>query len=98
MALQVVGGLLHLHSLGVIHRDLRASNVLVQSLDPVCVAISDLGLSHLLSAFADVHTADSAGVCASEVKSSVRNDAALGPVMVRCTSRFCPILPFGGAR
>ncbi len=51
---QVVAGLLHLHSLGILrlHRDLRAANVLVDSLDPLRVVLADFGLSHLVSAFA----------------------------------------------
>ena len=34
---QVVAGLAHLHSLGILHRDLRAANVLVVSLQPLQV-------------------------------------------------------------
>ncbi len=42
---QVVAGLRHLHSLGILHRDLRAANVLVESLDPVQVNFLLLSLS-----------------------------------------------------
>jgi hypothetical protein len=35
--LQVVRGLAHLHRLGIHHRDLRAANVLVLSLEPLKV-------------------------------------------------------------
>jgi serine/threonine protein kinase len=47
--LQVALGLQHLHRQGVIHRDLRAANVLAKCLDPspdFCVVLSDFGLSH----------------------------------------------------
>ena len=37
---QIAAGVRHLHSLGILHRDLRAANVLLVSLEPlqVCVA------------------------------------------------------------
>ena len=46
---QVCGGLHHLHRMSILHRDLRAANVLVVSWDPFHVAIADFGLSHALS-------------------------------------------------
>jgi hypothetical protein len=48
---QVVAGLLHLHSYGILHRDLRASNVLLLSLEPLRVVLADFGVSHQLSEF-----------------------------------------------
>ena len=38
---QITAGLRHLHSLGILHRDLRAANVLLVSLKPlkVCLAV-----------------------------------------------------------
>ena len=45
---QCTAGLNHLHTLGIIHRDFRAANVLVASRDPFQVVVADLGLSHLL--------------------------------------------------
>jgi serine/threonine protein kinase len=42
---QVLAGLRHLHSLGILHRDLRAANVLVESLDPIQVSFLLLSLS-----------------------------------------------------
>ena len=49
---QVCSGLRHLHSLGILHRDLRTVNVLVTSNDPLRVALADFGLSHLLTSVA----------------------------------------------
>ncbi len=49
---QVCSGLRHLHSLGILHRDLRTVNVLVTSKDPLRVALADFGLSHLLTSVA----------------------------------------------
>jgi len=42
---QVVAGLLHLHSLGILHRDLRAANLLIAGLDPLHVLVADFGVS-----------------------------------------------------
>ena len=76
---QVVAGVGHLHRLGVLHRDLRAANVLVASLDPIEVMLADLGVAHLLSAFAT----GSAGVSitASKVTTLLTGDAATGPLL-----------------
>ena len=40
---QVCSGLRHLHSLGILHRDLRTVNVLVTSNDPLRVALLTSG-------------------------------------------------------
>jgi serine/threonine protein kinase len=47
---QTIAGLRHLHRLGILHRDLRSANVLVDSKDPLRVVLADFGLSHVLSA------------------------------------------------
>jgi serine/threonine protein kinase len=48
MCLQVCRAMAHLESLKVIHRDLAARNVLVGSLSPVSVKLSDVGLARTL--------------------------------------------------
>lgn len=45
---QCATGIAHLHSCGVIHRDIRCSNMLVASKDPLRVVVADFGLSHIL--------------------------------------------------
>ncbi len=45
---QCADGLHHLHTLCIIHRDVRADNVLVASPDPPLVLITDFGLAHKL--------------------------------------------------
>ena len=44
---------MHLHQLGILHRDLRAANVLVAAVDPIRVVIADFGVSHQLAEYAD---------------------------------------------
>jgi serine/threonine protein kinase len=72
---------MHLHSLGILHRDLRAANILIAGLDPLHVMVADFGVSHILSAFAaqagDTFTA------ASKVTSVLMGAAGLGPLQVR---------------
>ncbi len=75
---QVVAGVRHLHRLGILHRDLRAANVLVASLDPMQVMLTDLGVAHLLSAFTE---GAAAGVTASKVSTLLRGDAGRGPAL-----------------
>ena len=50
---QCVGGLYHLHQLGILHRDYRAANVLLASMDPLHVVIADFGVSHQLREYAE---------------------------------------------
>ena len=73
----------HLHALGIIHRDFRASNILVASIQPLCVVVSDFGVSHRLrkytesSSEVELGTAEGAG---TDDHTVVRGDAALGPI------------------
>jgi serine/threonine protein kinase len=75
---QVIAALLHLHSLGILHRDLRAANILIAGMEPMHVMVADFGVSHLLSAFArgDTH------MSASKMTSVLTGAAALGPLQV----------------
>jgi serine/threonine protein kinase len=84
---QVVAGLMHLHSLGILHRDLRAANLLIDSLDPLRILVADFGVSHLLSAFAA--GARAMDLSASKVPSLLTGPAALGPLQVRCLIPGC---------
>jgi serine/threonine protein kinase len=70
----------HLHSLGILHRDLRAANLLIAGLDPLHVLVADLGLSHQLAAFVDGRQAPD--LTASKAPSIVKGTASLGPQLV----------------
>ena len=77
---QAVSGLLHLHSLGILHRDLRTANLLLDGLDPLHARVADFGVSHLLSAFAAGLRATD--LTAGKVPTVLRGNAALGPMQV----------------
>ncbi len=83
--LQVAAGLHHIHTQGIMHRDLRAANVLVSGRDPIHVVITDFGVSHQLSSYAAATagggTAAAAGTASgASVGSVLKGVAALGPV------------------
>ncbi len=81
-----MAGLLHLHSLGILHRDLRAANLLIAATEPLHVLVADFGLSHLLHAFAaGVRAVD---LSASEVSARLTGGAALGPLQVLVAVSF----------
>jgi serine/threonine protein kinase len=43
---QAISGLQHLHSNRIVHRDFRTDNILVASVVPMIVKVTDFGLSH----------------------------------------------------
>ena len=45
ICVQLTSGLRHLHACGVLHRDLKTDNALVQSLQPLVVKWADFGCS-----------------------------------------------------
>lgn len=47
-ATQVAGALRHLHELNIVHRDIKANNVFLQSEKPFVLALSDFGRAHRL--------------------------------------------------
>jgi serine/threonine protein kinase len=49
IAQQVAAGLKHVHKSGVVHRDVRAANVIVISLEPLRVVLADFGVSRRLA-------------------------------------------------
>ena len=51
---QCASGMHHLHSLGIIHRDFRAANILVAGTVPLHVVVADFGVSHQLRVYAQV--------------------------------------------
>ena len=79
--LQAISGVMHLHSLGIIHRDIRAANVLLDSVHPVRVVVTDFGVSHLLSAFAEERASRMGS--ASNAATVLFGEATLGPLPVR---------------
>jgi serine/threonine protein kinase len=79
---------MHLHSLGIFHRDLRAGNVLIDSMDPLHVVVADFGVSHRLKAFAEGRQG---AMTASRFSTVLRHGAALGPLQVACWP--APLLP-----
>ncbi len=87
---QAIAALLHLHSLGILHRDLRAANILIAGLDPLHGLVADLGVSHLLSAFAGACGASggSGGRGSSKVTSVLTGAASLGPLQVGAPPRY----------
>jgi serine/threonine protein kinase len=86
VVVQVVTGLLHLHLLGVLHRDLRTSNILVDSREPLQVQLADVGVSHVLRQLAGaVGTVGYEGLRLLSVGEAVHGRGALGTLM--CPSR-----------
>ena len=54
--MQLARGVKHLHACGILHRDLKSDNALVQSLTPLAVKWADFGVSvKLNSTTSDAH-------------------------------------------
>lgn len=93
---QVCAGLLHLHSLGILHRDLRAANILIDAIDPLKIRVADFGVSHIVSARgvgpgAAMLTAAGAPATPSSstgMSTVLKGGAALGPLQV-CACALC---------
>jgi serine/threonine protein kinase len=66
ITLQCIAGLMHVHSYGVLHGDVRSANFLVAAVNPLRVVVSDFGVSKLM---------DSEG---STVKGRLRRECAAG--------------------
>lgn len=80
--LQTLEGLQFLHSKGIVHRDLRSENIMIESMDPTMhIRIIDLGLSHV---FSEALAAMNGALYKrhSMMHSTVTGDAALGPTQV----------------
>jgi serine/threonine protein kinase len=79
---QVIAAVSHLHKLGIIHRDIRSANILVDSLDPLRVVVADFGLSHLLSEFRRSPSAAGQRLLmnASKFDTMLQGWAAVGPI------------------
>ncbi len=61
--LQLACGVKHLHACGVLHRDLKTDNALVQASDPLVVKWADFGCSVLLAAVDAESTYGDSGTC-----------------------------------
>ena len=78
---QCVAGLHHLHTLGIIHRDFRAANILVAARDPLHVVVADFGVSHQLRVYADAASAlGTAAGAGTAVHTVITGKDALGPM------------------
>ncbi len=76
---QVLAGLLHLHSLGIVHRDVRSASIFIRGMDPLCVALSEFAVAHRLSAFERDAVA---GLDASDACDLLFGSDAIGPMQV----------------
>jgi serine/threonine protein kinase len=50
IARQILTGLDYMHRSGVTHRDIKPENIMIQSIDPINVKLTDFGLSKVVSA------------------------------------------------
>ena len=80
MLQQCLAGLHHVHALGIIHRDIRAANVLIAARDPLQVVLADFGVSHRLRTYAEAVTSLTTAA-GGTVGTVLHGDAALCPAM-----------------
>ncbi len=76
---QVLASLLHLHSLGIVHRDVRSASIFIRSMDPLSVVLSEFAVAHRLSAFEGDAVA---GLDASDACDLLFGSAAARPILV----------------
>ena len=95
VSVQVLTGLQHLHRLGVLHRDLRTSNILVEGRDPLHVLVADFGVSHVLRQLEGATgTVGYAGLRLLSAGEAVRGGGALGKLGPRAPcATMCLTLP-----
>ncbi len=105
---QAVAGLLHLHSLGILHGDLRAANVLLDSLSPLRAVVSCVGAhqpsplwavgaaSPLRLAAAPDSPVGAKAVGATQVRPGGVASSVTGPMQVRCGCGFVWVWGGGG--
>jgi uncharacterized membrane protein YgcG len=77
MVMQVGAAVRHLHAHGIVHRDIRAANVLVKSMEPLALKLSDFGVSYQRPRVGD---GDEHGVDGGGGLTVVSGDDAVGPV------------------
>ena len=78
---QCVAGLHHLHTLGIVHRDFRAANILIAGRDPLHVVVADFGVSHQLHAWSADAEFPGLGTATGKTAGTVlKGDASLCPI------------------
>jgi serine/threonine protein kinase len=88
VSVQVLTGLQHLHRLGILHRDFRASNILVESRDPLRVIVAGFGVSHAMTPLSDV-----VGVLGDEGQQMVETGEMLSGLAAMCKWGVRTLLP-----
>ncbi len=81
----VSSALCHLHGMGILHRDVRAANVLLAATDPMLFLLADFGVSHRMHTFEDADV-DPASPPSEGNGDGVPNAAANAPRRPRAES------------